>query len=843
VTLPVGTRLGPYEVSAPLGAGGMGEVYRARDTRLGRDVAIKVLPAELSADRDRLARFEQEARSASALNHPHIVTIYDIGSEGPVSYMAMELVEGKSLRDMLATGLLPIRRVLQIGAQIAEGLARAHAAGIVHRDLKPENVMVTKDGFVKILDFGLAKLVVEASGEVSAMPTQARAETLPGTVLGTVTYMSPEQATGQPLDYRSDQFSLGSILYEMLTGKKAFQRASAVTTMAAIIQEEPEPLPQARPETPAPLRWLVERCLAKEARDRYTSTDDLARDLATVRDRLSEASSSAAVLAAPAPRARVRRWLLLALLPLVLLGLWLLAGPQLRKTASVPTFRQVTFRRVNVWNARFAPDGQTIVYTVFTQGRPELFSTRLGSRESRSLGISPANIHSISVSGDMAITLGPDQGGTLAQASLAGGAPREILEDVAAADWSPDGKSLSVAHSIKGKTRLEFPVGKVLAESSGRLGRIRVSPKGDLVAIREKDSLEVVDLSGRKRSLAADAQEFGWSATGDQLWFTRIQQGATQIFAVTLAGREHVLASLPGDFTLYDVGRDGKILVERGSERWEAFGRVPGSEGERSLTWLDATLACDLSADGTKFLFSEKEPGWSNADVYVRKTDGSPAVRLGEGFCRALSPDGKWVIALPRSPAPRLVLLPTGPGQPINLPNDGLEPFEVFGMADWLPDGKRIVFTGRRVGQRPRLFVQDLPNGKPIPISPEGVHLPRAKAVSPDGKVVIGATDEGYRLYPVEGGPSREIPGLSEEDVPIRWTADGALYVMHEGSPIRIWSLDLSNGRRRLWKEIPLPDPEAVPSLDRVLLTPDGRWYVHSYDRWLADLWVIEGVK
>ena len=825
----------------------MGEVYRARDSRLGREVAIKVLPGELSADRDRLARFEQEARSASALNHPHIVTIYDIGSEGPVSYIAMELVEGRSLREMLAGGPLPIRRVLQLGTQIAEGLAKAHAAGIVHRDLKPENLMVSKDGFVKILDFGLAKLVVSGSGELSAMPTQVRAETVPGTVLGTVTYMSPEQASSQPLDYRSDQFSLGSILYEMLTGRKAFQKPTAAQTMAAIIQDEPEAVGQLRAETPAPLRWIVERCLAKEARDRYTSTDDLARDLATLRDHLSEASASAAVLAAPRPRARARLWLVAALLPLVLVGLWLLAVRPFRKAeSSVPTFRQVTFRRVNIWNARFAPDGLTIVYTVFTQGRPELFSTRVGSRESRSLGISPALIHSISTAGDMAITLGAAlQRGTLAQASLAGGAPREILENVAAADWSPDGKSLSVAHVVKGKTRLEFPVGKVLAESSGWLGRLRVSPKGDLVAIREKDALSVVDLSGRKKTVAKDALEFGWSAGGDALWFTRIKEGATQIFAVTLSGHERLLASVPGDFSLYDVSREGRILVERGTERWEVFGHVPGSDGERSLTWLDATLACDLSADGTTFLFSEKEPGWKNADVYVRKTDGSPAVRLGEGFCQALSPDGKWAISLPKFPAPRLVMLPTRAGQPIYLRNDGLEPFEIgIGLANWLPDGKRIVFVGRSVGQRPRLFRQDVPDGKPIPISPEGIRLSRSKAVSPDGKFVFGAGDEGWRLYPVEGGEPRLIPGLSEGDVPAGWAADGSLYLMHEGdAPIRIWSLDVASGRRRLVREIPHPDPEAKYNVDCVLLSADGRWYVHSYSRWLADLWVIEGVK
>jgi serine/threonine protein kinase len=282
----------------------MGEVWRARDSRLGRDVALKVLPEEVASDSSRLHRFEKEARSASALNHPNIVTVYEIGSEGPVSYIAMELVEGKTLRELLFAGALPLRRLLQVGAQVAEGLARAHDAGIVHRDLKPENVMVTKDGLVKILDFGLAKLTQAGSGsdEASQLPTETG--TTPGAVMGTVGYMSPEQASAQPVDFRSDQFSFGSILYEMATGKRAFQKKTAVETLSAILNEEPEPVGTVSPQAPAPLRWIVERCLAKEPENRYAATRDLARDLATIRDRGSEAASGPA---APARAWRARR--------------------------------------------------------------------------------------------------------------------------------------------------------------------------------------------------------------------------------------------------------------------------------------------------------------------------------------------------------------------------------------------------------------------------------------------------------------------------------------------------------------------------------------------------------
>src|SRR5215813_9406424 len=280
MTLAAGSRLGPYEILAPLGAGGMGEVWGARDTRLARSVAIKVIPPDFASDPARLKRFEKEARAASALNHPNIVTIYDIGSADSVAFIAMERVEGKTLRELLLAGGLSVKKMLPIAAQIAAGLAKAHEAGIVHRDLKPENVMVTNDGLVKILDFGLAKQTgpVSASDEGSHLPTETG--TSPGVVLGTVGYMSPEQAAGQLVDFRSDQFSFGSILYEMATGKRAFQKATAVDTLSAILHEEPKPIAETSPGAPAPLRWIVERCLAKDPEGRYAATKDLTRDLA-----------------------------------------------------------------------------------------------------------------------------------------------------------------------------------------------------------------------------------------------------------------------------------------------------------------------------------------------------------------------------------------------------------------------------------------------------------------------------------------------------------------------------------------------------------------------------------
>src|SRR5262245_33691640 len=333
MTLAAGTKLGSYEIVAPLGAGGMGEVYRARDTKLGREVAVKVLPEEVASDAGRRLRFEQEARAASALNHPNILTIHDIGKTNGTVYIAMELVEGRTLRELVASGEpLANRKLLDVATQTAEGLAKAHSAGIVHRDLKPENLMVSRDGFVKILDFGLAKLVEPSSQDASVLPTAVASPTQPGTVMGTAGYMSPEQASGQPIDFRSDQFSLGTIVYEMATGKKAFQRNTGAETLVAIIREEPEPLAQAAPKAPAPVRWIVERCLAKDPEERYASTKDLARDLKSIRDHLTETSVSGALEPTGPIKARRRGWLLPAIATLVVgialgFGLSRFAGP------------------------------------------------------------------------------------------------------------------------------------------------------------------------------------------------------------------------------------------------------------------------------------------------------------------------------------------------------------------------------------------------------------------------------------------------------------------------------------------------------------------------------------
>jgi eukaryotic-like serine/threonine-protein kinase len=858
--LASGTRLGPYEIASPLGAGGMGEVYRARDTRLGREVAIKVLPSALSSDPERLKRFEREARSASSLSHPNIVTIYDIGSDGGVSYIAMELVNGESLRAELAAGALPVRQVLQLGAQIAEGLAKAHSAGIVHRDLKPENLMVTEDGHVKILDFGLAKLSQpeSSSGNATIAPTVSGA-TQEGTILGTVGYMSPEQAMGEAVDYRSDQFSMGSILYEMATGRRAFQRGSAPQTLTAIIQDEPESIAEVNPKIPVPLRWIIERCLAKPPRGRYASTEDLARDLATVRDRLSEATSATSI-SGGASRARRRPllWTVATLGGLAALALALVSIPILVRS-DAPTYHQVTFRRGTILSARFASSGQTIVYGAAWNGKPfQIFTTTLEGPDSRSLQLPDADLLSVSPTGEMAISLGRryhrtfNAKGTLAQVSLSGGAPRPVLEDVEWADWTSDGKTLAVVREVGAKDRLECPVGRLLYETSGWISDVRVSPDGGRIAfidhpdpIDARGSVTVSDRNGHRTSLAevhSRLHGLAWSARGDEIWFTSgIAGGSGAIDAVSPSGKRRLVARVPGPLVVHDISRDGRVLVGRDTFRTGIMGVAPGETVERDLSWSGGSTVRGISPDGKTLLFLETG-GVAPTPIYVGKTDGSAPVRIGEGLACGLSPDGSRVLAvMPQTNPAHLVVYPTGPGEPQNLPGGSV----AYSWGNWFPDGQRIVAAGMEPGKGRRLYLQDLAGGAARAISGEGVHF-SWDALSPDGRWIAARGPDGnIALYPVDGGPSQLIPGLKSADEPIRWSDDGrSLFSYRRGElPARVERVEVATGRRSLWRELMPQDPAGVTGIVRIRVTPDGKYYAYSVNRVLSDLYIAEGLK
>jgi eukaryotic-like serine/threonine-protein kinase len=864
MTLTAGSKLGPYEILAPLGAGGMGEVYRARDSRLKRDVAVKVLAESLAADADRRKRFEQEARSASALNHANIVTIYDIGTSDSTVYIAMELVEGRTLREVMHDGPMPSRRLLDVACQITDGLAKAHAAGIVHRDLKPENVMVTREGNVKILDFGLAKLLrggMESSGESAT----AIEETRPGTVLGTVGYMSPEQASGKPLDFHSDQFSLGSILYEMATGKRAFQRGTTAETLTAIIREDTDPVSRVAAGAPAPFRWAVERCLAKDPEDRYASTRDLANDMRSIRDHLSEASISGAreaVAALPARRSRLPRWLAIGA---AVLAAFFAGGLLQKKFASSgpPSYQQITFGSGTIRSARFAPDGQTIVYSVSWDGNPlKLYLKHPSSPDSLPLELPSANLLGISPTGEMTIASGCRSthpgvcAGTLARAALTGGAPRAVAEGIQEADWASDGSTLLVVRDVGGKARIEYPMGKVLYETTGHISYARLSPKGDRIAfldhafpLDDAGKVAVIDLAGKKTVLTGQwASEHGlaWPPSGDEVWFTATEAGANRsLYAVSLSGKLRVVTRVPGGLKLHDIAKSGRVLLTRESPRVGILGMLQGDTRERDMSWLDYSFAADLSADGKTLLFDEEgEAGGANYSIYVRKSDRSPVVRLGEGNALALSPDGKFALSAMPVPNSPFQLLPTGTGDHRTVTPEGVGAEQA---AAWTADGKQIVFVGSEQGKGTRLYVQGVESGKPRAITPEGIRsaLP-GFAVAPDGKGVAAVNNEGKAfLYPIEGGTPRPIAGILEGEFPLRFTPDGrSLYVWKRGDvPARVVRVEIETGRRENWKDLLPADPAGVERISNVLVAPDGKSYVYCYARLLSDLFVVEGLR
>ena len=851
-----GARLGSFEILGPLGSGGMGEVYRAKDPRLGRDVAIKVLPGEVAEDRERLKRFEKEARSASALNHPNIVTIYETGSSDGVPWIAMEHVEGDTLRKLLAEGAIQTKKLLNVAVQIAEGLARAHEAGIVHRDLKPENVMVTKDGLVKILDFGLAKLSGPMSGgsdEESQLPTVTG--TSPGIVLGTVGYMSPEQASGKAVDFRSDQFALGSMLYEMATGRRAFQKKTAVDTLAAILNEEPDPVATQNPQAPAPLRWIVERCLQKEPRQRYSATDDLARELAGVRDHLSELSSS---VSAAGGRIRSRGHVLRPSLGVGAALVLILAGGLAHRllsskgaAASIPALHRITFRRGNVLTARFTPDGQSVVYGAAWDGALlQGFSVRIDSRKSESVPISEPRQLPLAVSsrGELAVLLRSDNGvwggrGVLARMPLSGGAPRELMENVLNADWAPNGEDLAVVHVLPdGKTEIQYPIGTVLAKGDGIVGAVRISPDGNLVAFMDGGALVTVDRGGKRRVVSqnwASINEWVWSSTGSELILAGTRtDDRWSIFSVSLSGRERVL--LPSAFDLvclYDVAADGRLLVEASEGRGSVMCRRRGEDRERDVAWLASPGANDLSEDGGLILFP---------NGYLRKTDGTPAVRICDCEAQAISADGKWVLALQGAPHREMVLVPTGPGTARKIPVQGLEPLEAW----LLPAGKGYVIRSDARDGNPVLSVVGPGGGRPTLLQAEDFARNPGIAISPEGDRLAYSTKSGQlRIIPTGGGPGAAIPAADSwkpNDSLVQWGADGrTLYVARQGRlPVAIDQIEVLTGRRSPWKSLEPADPTGIQFAGAVLVSRDGQSYAYSsYVELTSDLYVVEGLK
>ena len=846
-----GQLVGHYRILEKIGAGGMGEIFRARDERLGRDVALKLIRPASSDNPDHLRRFEQEARAAAALNHPNIVAIYDVGFEGSTPYIVSELLEGKNLRQRLAEGAIPVREAADYALQIANALAAAHDRHIVHRDLKPENLFLTDDGRIKILDFGVAKLTIPLDNRsVEQLTTVTKS----GTVIGTVAYMSPEQLRSKSVDHRSDIFSFGTILYEMLTGSRAFRGETEVDTITAVLREEPPTSNLEQAAVPLGYQDVLKHCLEKEPENRFQSAKDLAFALQTLS---GTAATQIPFRRPPVRRARALPWVFAGILAAATLLLVLL---QFRSPTPPPAYRRLTFEAGTIYSARFASDGQSIVYSAAWNGKPvQLFSTVGNSLLAQPLDVSDANLLAISRNNELAlVSHGHPTGqletadGMLTVSPLAGGSPRDVLSDVRWADWDPSGK-LAVVHYVDGHSRLESPIGTVLYQSGGWISHVRFSPQGDKIAFMDHPALwdnrgavSVTDLSGHVQTLSeqwASEQGIAWRPDGREIWFTAIDTGYNlNLMAVNLSGKLRTLLNSPVGITVQDIAPDGRVLATLNSKRLEMALSIRGGSEDEVLSWHDWNVVKDISPDDQFVLFEDaSEAAGAGYSIALRKFDGSLPVRLGEGSAGGLSPDGTWAISVSTTSPAQLRLLPIGPGQPRPVEVVGLEHIQ-NGWARFLADGQRLIVNANEPGHAARCYVLGVAGGKAKPVTPEGF---RCGPSSPDSQFIVGFGPNGsVALYPVQGGPSRPLPGLEAGFHPVQWSADGTvLYGYHEGElPSRVYKVEIATGKQTSIQELKPASPAGVVMVSPIVVSRDGTRFAYSYNQTVSVLYLISGL-
>lgn len=820
----------------------MGEVYAATDTRNGERAALKVLTQNSLSDPEHRRRFLQEAKTIRLLSHPNIVKLYEAGSarvEGAeVHFIAMELVEGQTLDRLIPAGGMRSKDAIALALPVASALETAHAAGVVHRDLKPRNIIVTAEKVPKILDFGLAKRTARASSGPTD-ETVSMAHSMAGAIVGTAAYMSPEQADGKNTDGRSDVFSFGAILYEMLAGKRAFPGDSPMSTIGAVMMKEPEPLGSI-PGIPPGLVAVIERCLRKDPARRHQSIGDVRVSLEDIQAAMDLPDNE------PAHGNR-RTWLTAAaagaggLISGALLGRSLWHHPS-------PEPRRLTYRRGDVISARFGPNGE-IIYSAVWGGDPlRTFIAQPGNRESRPLDLPPAWVLSVSSKGDLAVLLGREQTGTLARVPIGGGTPREILEDVNWADWAPGGDSMAIVRRVGAVHRLEYPVGKVLLEATARRPELpRVSPDGSRVAVMVYEpetgdyALQVIGTDGKARVAARGFRVIAglaW-AGGDVLVAGARTGEPPAVFRISTSGSERVAYRMPGWPHLLDCAPDGSLLLAAVTSRLGIAALTPFSQQEQDLAWLDGSRVNDLSADGETMLFTEISSGEGrNTEIYLRKTDGSPAVKIGNGNRAALSQDGRFVACLRNGPrGNQIAILPAGPGEERVLPADGLR----YESVECHPDGKRVLFSASSGSEARRAYLRPLDGGPMTPVTPPGVALSK---VSPDGLAAVSGANGKLQLWPLAGGEHRTVSVLESGEHVCRWSSDGRhlflANVHHGGSAVELSRVEVASGRRESIRKLTPIEPGAV-FWGLPALSANGEYYAASFRKDVSELYLIRG--
>jgi len=889
--LPTGSRFGPYQVTAQLGEGGMGEVYRAHDQRLGRDVALKVLHSDVAQSADRRARFEREARAVAALNHPNIVALFDIGQEEGVVYFVSELVEGESLRNRIQRGALPVRELLDIAVQIADGMSAAHAAGITHRDLKPENVMLTRDGRVKILDFGLARN--------AAAPTQVQDrtvtinETQPGAVLGTANYMSPEQVRGLAVDYRSDQFSFGIILYEMITGKQAFSRESAVLTMSAVVTDEPPVMDATlQAKLPPPLRWTMQRVLAKEPTRRYESTRDLYEDLRNQREHLSETYSSSSLPALPAVKAPAPAgslWkLAAAALFVIALGLTFFL---FRSHTAPQTFDHYRFTPFAVssegqGNAAWSADGKAAAYLGEVDGVYQLFVRYMNSPV-------PVQLTTTGINGLFGWSpdsrriffraANPNPGGpsrAIFSIAAVGGDPELLMAvDAIAADVSPDGKTLAVykadtdglkkvfTSSPIGSPLAPYPSTKFATKSQMNTPRLRFSPDGKKLLLMFADVTEKRWLlpyppgTGEPREVLSALPQNGFTVPFS--WFPDSRHIVVSLashngdpqnlwYADTEGPTLRRMTSTPSSQHLPAVSPDGKRIL---------YQEIGSDLDIAKLSLTDGKVIRLIATEREEFM-----PAWAahaGKFAYVTTRDGPPEIWLhgedgsdrplvtGADFAPAtvnffmnptLSPEADRVIYLMSEMGGKALLYisSTSGGAPTRVTNSA-STAEFPGSVS--PDGKQLVYVDVSGGKVHLMLVKT--NGQATPLllrDDVGNALPQW---SPTGEWITFVEKNSWHLISPDGKNVQDLNNVNGNHLTFSLDGKTVYGIRAEKEHQYLFSLDITGDRSHPKTLFDIgKDYAPASSLNpghRLSLAPDGTCVIYAIARYRSTIWLFEG--